>query len=115
MSRYCLVPKHWNVEQLQKHTCDDRSHAHISRVTRDELVRKNAAIWLITPAERAQMNGTLPAGSFEHGALQLKDTYALRGFSARYGLPNHWNDDLWRLFIAEVTRRPIEGLMQDEE
>lgn len=93
---------------MKKHTCDDRSHAHISRITFEELIRKQAARWLITPAERAQMNGELPRGAFTHGALQLKDTYALRGFSARFGLPNHWNDALWRLFVAEVTRRPME-------
>lgn len=108
LSRYCLVPTTWTVLSLQAHTCDDRSHSHISRATRDELLRHGAATWLLSPIERARHNGELPRDAFVHGVIRLKDTYAIRGFSARFGILADWGSDIFRLLISEITRRPME-------
>jgi len=92
VKRYCLVPARWTLEEYARHTCDDRSHSHLSKSQVYELEALKLIEWLRRPEDRKQK-----------GVLKQLRTISHRGLSCRVGgeLASALRDDS-RRGIAQV-------------
>jgi hypothetical protein len=71
---YCLVPAGWTAADCTKHSCDDRSHVHLSRRQLWELGCDGVVEWLHVPVNRR-----------DEGIVRLCRTFGVRGLSCRVG------------------------------
>jgi len=64
----CLVPVHWTLREVQRHSCTDGSHIHITHTERRQLIAQGVADYVVYPR-----------------VLRLKRVMPLRGLSAKVG------------------------------
>jgi hypothetical protein len=72
--RFCLVPPFWTLADCARHTCDDRTHHHLSRGQVHELELDGLIEWIFFP----QTNR-------EKGIVRIRRLIPVRGLSARIG------------------------------
>jgi hypothetical protein len=72
--RYCLVRPSWTPDDCARHTCDDRSHIHLSRSQLAALEADDLVEWLHQPVNR-----------HDKGIVRLRRLLPARGLSCRVG------------------------------
>jgi hypothetical protein len=100
---YCLVPPRWSMVEYSLHTCDDRSHPHLSHSEIDALQNVGALDWLIgsyvgkSERERAKSRR-------EKCVVKIRRFFSARGLSCSVG------SELAEM-LADASRRPIASAM----
>jgi hypothetical protein len=97
--RFCLVPPGWDLERYSRHSCDDRSHQHLSKAQVYELDSHGSIEWLKRPVDRR-----------DKGIVRISRLYMARGLSSKFGavlavaiaLKHGWA----RAMLLDIRRRP---------
>lgn len=94
MSRYCLIP-HSATDLTPCH-----KHLHVGTAERDDLLRHHAVEWFTLPDKKARTRGV----------LRFLGSFAVRGFSARYGEALAMDRRGWltRLLLSEMRKTRME-------
>lgn len=113
--KVCQVPPFWTLEQFHRHSCDDRSHGHIT-LARARLFENTGRVrWLREP-DPAGTGGILSLSPERIAGIQTSARIAtvatVRGLSCRvvgeYLLFASIRGELWaRVMIAQMCSRGV--------
>jgi hypothetical protein len=85
--RFCLVGPRWSLEDLERLTCDDRSHCHLSRAGVYDLEKHRAIAWIAVRVGNTFVPNDRPTIDEKHegGIIRICKIFALRGTSQGLG------------------------------
>lgn len=85
--RFCLVGPRWSLADLERLTCGDRSHCHLSRAGVYDLEKHRAIAWLAVRVGNTFVPNARPTidERYEGGIVRICKIFPLRGVSAGLG------------------------------
>jgi hypothetical protein len=87
--RFCLVPPGWDLKIFSEHSCDDRSHSHVSRSQVYEFDKHQSLEWLAIRYKKG--DDFVLTDSPDHlqtwwgGIARISRIFDFRGLSATAG------------------------------
>jgi len=98
--RYCIVPNHWTLEDLGRHTCHDGSHFHRTWSEIYEFMLDGVTVEHLAPYQRRARN-----------AVKLRNLGArLNGLSCKVGEPLVVSVELRRAWALVMLDEILNGL-----
>ena len=85
--RFCLVGVRWSLADLERLSCDNRSHWHLSRAGLYDLEKRRAIAWIAVRVGNTLIPNDRPTVDEKHegGIVRICKIFPLRGVSVELG------------------------------